>query len=81
MGWTGRVRASKLSDMKTEDLLAYERERLCMSLIFAQAAIELVLPLAMVRAQQAAPRPEADAATRGASGSGCCESDVVRRLC
>jgi hypothetical protein len=81
MGWTGRVRASKLSDMKTEDLLAYERERLSMSLIFAQAAIELVLPLAVVRARQAAPWPEAEAAARGAPDSGSCESAVLRRLC
>ena len=81
MGWTDRARASKLSGMKTEDLLAYERERLSMSLIFAQAEIELVLPLAVVRARQVAPGLKAEVAEGGAPGSGSSESDGVRRLC
>lgn len=69
MGWTGRGRAFKLSEMKTEDLLAYEHERKNVSRAFAQAAIELILPLAAGRAGPATARAEAEVSSREAQTS------------
>jgi len=69
MGWTGRGRALKLSEMKTEDLLAYERERKNVCRAFAQAAIELVLPLAAGRARPATAWAEAKVSSSVAPAS------------
>lgn len=69
MGWTGRERAYKLTAMKTEDLLAYERERKNVSRAFAQAAIELVLPLAAGRARPTAARAETEVSSHEAPAS------------
>ncbi|MEX0787391.1 MAG: hypothetical protein WD906_00525 [Anaerolineales bacterium] len=75
MGWTGWARALKLKEMKTEDLLAYERERECVIRVFAQAAIELVLPLAVGRARPTALRAEPNPSSYGAATSGSGEGD------
>ena len=73
-GWTGWPRALKLTEMKTEDLLAYEREREIVSLIFAQGSIELALPLAVERARPNSPQADPSASSCEACGAPAAES-------